>query len=159
MKKSEIAHIIDSITPRLFGLAYAMVGEELSAEQLVIDAYTVFVVGEKDYLASLSYDSTIKKERVGMKKYFSRSMYQEIYGLAVKRFSQNKHTNENLEYGQFFELEIKKRAVVYLKEVQGLSVKDLQEVFVLQRHEVIECIYHTQDQLLSDINEVTAHGY
>ena len=158
MKKNEISNILDSITPKLFGLAYAIVGEDLSAEQLIVDAYTVFVVREKNYLAGLSYDKTIKRERVGMKKYLSREMYQSIFSLAVKRFSsQNSETTDALEFEQFYELEIKKRAVIYLKEIEGLSVKDLQEVFLLQRHEVIECIYHTQDHLLSGINEVVSH--
>jgi hypothetical protein len=134
MTKSEITILIDSLLPRLYGYAYALVGSDLHAEQLIIDAYTVYIVNDKEFLSSANYDFQDKHERSEIKKYLLKEMMASVYELAMKRAPQVLgHAKEYLEHDKFFEIDIQKRAALYLKEVAGYPVEDLQEIFALQR--------------------------
>jgi hypothetical protein len=50
MNKVQLIPLIDSLLPKVYGFAFSLLGDELQAEQAVIDAYTVFLMKEKDFL-------------------------------------------------------------------------------------------------------------
>ena len=151
MTKSEIITLVDSLLPRLYGYAYALMGSELHAEQLIIDAYTVYIISDKDFLTSTKYDFENKFERTEIKKYLLKEMYFALYELAMKRAPQViGRSKEYLEYSKFYELDIQKRAIIYLKEVAGYPVEDLQEIFSLKRFQVLEVLHNARNILLSD---------
>ncbi len=154
MKKEELLSIIDSQIPKFYGFSYALLGDELEAEQVIIDAYTVFLMKEKDFLTEEEGDFEDKHYRQSIKKYLLREMTREIYELSIKRFSKfHKNQKNLLEYNCFFEMNMNKRALIYLKEVGLYTVKDLQEIFTLERHQVIELFYNAKFELLNESNK------
>ncbi len=157
MKKSEVTILIDSLLPRLYGYAYALVGSDLHAEQLIVDAYTVYIVNDKHFLSSAHYDFQDKHERAEIKKYLLKEMLSCIYELAVKRAPQILgHAKECLEHEKFYELDVQKRAVVYLKEAAGYPVEDLQEIFAMQRYQILELLHNSKSILLNEVNQYQA---
>ena len=138
MNKNQLEIFIDSLIPKFYSFAYALSADQVQAEQLVIDAYTVYTLREKDYLMQLEFDSDNKKSRVALKRLLTVEIYNEIYELARKKYRKIKPSTQNLyEYKNFHQLTIQKKAILYLKEKQNLSIEELQEIFALKRHQVI----------------------
>jgi len=154
MRKEQLETILDSITPKLYGFCTALTRSEQEAEQMFVDAYTVFILKEKHFVAEMQFDIESKKDRVSTKRYFLNEILKEIYELARVRNPKNRYDNSSfLEYESFYDLNIQKRAILYLKDVANMSIEDLQEVFVLQRHQVIELLHNSYYGLVKDIKD------
>jgi hypothetical protein len=151
MNKVQLTSLIDSLLPKVYGFSFALLGDELQAEQAVIDAYTVFLMKEKSFLVNEEIDSESNKHRQGFKKYLLREMTREVYELSLKRISQLGGKRKTLlEYESFYSLNLNKRALLYLKEIGLYTVSDLQEIFGLERYQVIETYYNARHELLID---------
>jgi len=154
MRKDQLENILDSITPKLYGFCQALTRNQDEAEQMFIDAYTVFILKEKHFVAEMQVNLESKKERVSTKRYFLNEILKEIYELGRMRTPRNRFDNSAfMEYENFYDLNIQKRAVLYLKDAAGMSVEDIQEVFVMQRHQVIEILHNAYYGLTSDIKD------
>ncbi|MBD65708.1 MAG: hypothetical protein CME62_10910 [Halobacteriovoraceae bacterium] len=157
MNKNQLEIFIDSLIPKFYSFAYALSADQVQAEQLVIDAYTVYTLREKDYLMQLEFDSDNKKSRVALKRLLTVEIYNEIYELARKKYRKIKPSTQNLyEYKNFHQLTIQKKAILYLKEKQNLSIEELQEIFALKRHQVIELYHNAKHSLVSDMTNSEA---
>ena len=78
---------------------------------------------------------------------------KEVYELARVRAPKNKMDNAKFrEYEIFYDLNIQKRAMLYLKDVIGMKVEDIQEVFVMQRHQVLELLHNSYYGLVKDVS-------
>ena len=153
MKKSELQPLIDVLIPKLFSFAYALVPDELQAEQIVIDAYSVFVISEKEHIESLKYNPKNKKDKAQILQYLFKSVLKEIYKLGTKRSSQLKNIiDEKLDLPQFYQVEISQRALMFLKYKFGFNLNDLQQILMIQRHQVLEKIYNGKNSL-SNLSE------
>lgn len=154
MRKEELENIVDSITPKLYGFCTALTRNVQEAEQIFIDAYTVFILKEKNFVAEMQFDPESKKDRVSTKRYLLNELIKEIYELARIRAPKNRYDNSSfLEYESFYDLNIQKRAILYLKDVANMQVEDLQEIFVIQRHQVIELLHNSYYGLVKDIQD------
>lgn len=151
MNKVELIPLIDNLVPKVYGFAFSLLGDELQAEQAVIDAYTVFLMKEKDFLIDEELDPESKQDRKSLKKFLLREMTREVYELSLKRVSQfGRNKKSPPEFNRFYSLSLNKRALIYLKEVGLYTVSDLQEIFALERHQVIEAYYNARYELLSE---------
>ena len=144
MNKSEITPLIDSLIPQLYNFAYSLIPDELQAEQLVVDAYSVFLVREQAFLLDCHYDKDPKK-RSKVKKKIQNLLITDLLELGSKRAPQLKELlRSERKHKAFYQLEINQRAVLSLKENLNLSLSELQEVFALQRHQVIELLHNAR---------------
>ncbi|MFT6631390.1 MAG: hypothetical protein ACJAS4_001339 [Bacteriovoracaceae bacterium] len=156
MNKVQLIPLIDSLLPKVYGFAFSLLGDELQAEQAVIDAYTVFLMKEKDFLVKEEMDSDNNRHRQGLKKYLLREITREVYELSLKRISQLGGKRKSLlEFESFYSLNLNKRALLYLKEIGLYTVSDLQEIFSLERHQVIETYYNARFEILNDNTNYT----
>ncbi len=167
MQKNELDFLLEKITPKLFNFTYGLTGEELSAEQLILDSYTVFLMENKDFLSSQDYDSSDRLDRNRVTKFLYREMVREVFDLGVKRAHQYNlggHELQNPEFKDYFQVSIKKRAVLFLKEVEGFTITELQEVFTLDRYQVVELYHNAKHEVLGtksekSLNTNTDHKY
>ena len=152
MRREEIISTIDSLIPKVYSFAFALMGDELQAEQAVIDAYTVYLMQDKDFLLDESYDANDTKERSLMRKYFLKELIREVYELSIKRIPQlsGKLRRNLLEYEAFYRIALNKRALMYLKEVEKFSIEELQEIFSMERHSVVELFHNAKHELMID---------
>ncbi len=150
MGREELSFIIDHIIPKVYDFAYVIAGDELAAEQLVVDAYTVFIIENKDFLSKEDLDLDNKSHRKSFQKYLYRELVREVYDLTLKRAHLLSANNQELgsEFENFYNLSMFKRGLLYLKEIVGFTVSDLQEVFVLDRYQVIEAFYNAKHEVL-----------
>lgn len=152
MKKLELELLFESILSKLYGFSFILSNDNEVAEQLIVDAYTVFIMREKDFLSDMDIDTELGQDRVATKRYLYCELIREIFELALKRKNQFKLSSEdNLEFDNYFDLPIQKRAILYLKEIAKLDIVDLQEIFSLQRHQVLESLHNSHFCLTQDL--------
>ncbi|MCO4754322.1 MAG: hypothetical protein KC478_07555 [Bacteriovoracaceae bacterium] len=155
MKKSEIAPLIDSLIPGLYSFGYGLIPDELQAEQLVVDAYSVFILREKEFI--LNYEHNGPKQRSRVRKYIQNQILADMLDLGSKRASQLQGLFRTaMQQNHFYSLEFNQRAALCMKENLTLSTSDMQEVFALKKHQVCELIHHARNRLVhrSHSNEV-----
>jgi hypothetical protein len=149
MKKSELEPLISSLLPKFFSFAFSLIPDELQAEQMVIDAYSVFLIREKDFIEELEYDPKSKREKSRFKKYLLKNLVADVYKLGIKRSSQLRHLNrENIDYQAYYQIEISQRAVIFMKDVLGFSIEDIQEILNMKKYQVIERLYNARNNLM-----------
>lgn len=150
MKKAELQTLVNSLIPKFYSFAYALVPDELQAEQMVIDAYAVFLVREKKFIGEFKYKGE-KKEKSAMKRYIMSHMLSELYQMGLKRASQLKFIREK-DHGQFnsfYRLNTAQKAILFLKESFNMSVEGIQEVLGLKKHQVVESLYNSRELIVS----------
>lgn len=154
MKKGQLQNLINSLIPKFYSFAFALVPDELQAEQMVIDAYAVFLVREKKFIADFKYSGD-SKEKAIFKRYIMSHMVSELYKIGLKRSSQLRVLKKS-EYGQydsFYQLKTNQRAVLFLKESFKYSIEGIQEILGLEKYQVIETLYNGRQSIL-EIHEL-----
>ena len=139
MKKSDFTLLTNSQLSKLYSFAYAIIPDELQAEQIIIDAYSVFLVREKKFIEGLEYDLKSKLAKTKIKKFIYTNMIGDIFKLGVKRATQLKEsTGSPDEFEKFYQLDPTSRAVVYLKEVAKLKYKEIENIVGVEKFLLIE---------------------
>lgn len=154
MKKAQLQTLVNSLIPKFYSFAFALVPDELQAEQMVIDAYAVFVVREKNFIAKFKY-SDDKKEKSIFKKYIMSHMINEIFKMGVKRSSQLRilGNRNHGQYESFYNLKTNQRAILFLKESFKYNVETIQDILGLEKYQVIETLYNGRQSILA-VNEL-----
>lgn len=159
MNKAELASILENVLPKLFSFAYSLIPDELQAEQMVIDAYSVFIIREKEYIEEYKLDMVQKKERARFRRFLMKSLLQDIYKLGVKRASQLGDYTPERNYQSYYQLGIPERAILYMKDILGLELEEIQEVMHMLKHQLIEKIYNARnDILIAELNGAEFNG-
>ena len=103
MKHSDINSIVSKCISQLFPFAYSLIPDELQAEQLILDAYAVFILKENTFLKEALIDLDDDKEANEITQFFLMSIMGEIYQLAKKRISQLGDSLEhNAKYNTYY---------------------------------------------------------
>ncbi len=146
MNKNKLFTLIEPYLDQLYSFSFAMVGSEEASLHIINDAYTVFIMKERQSLAELEDDSPQSL------KYWNDtlviSLYEEIYQLARKREIENE--NQYLgteEFSQYFSLSLFHRALLFLKHIDEMPIEKLEQVFDFERHELVEALYNANYKL------------
>lgn len=160
MRIEQFEILMETQLPKLFGLCSALTPNLKFAEQLFMDAYTVFVVEEKEFLATENFETTNQSERLSVKRYLFNSMSRQIIELASKKskYFEAVPNSKILEYKNFFELKNNHKAILFLKEKLKVDLKDLQEIFELQSYQVKE-VFHNALHKLNENSVIQEETY
>lgn len=157
MNKSELAPLIDSLIPGLYGFGYCLVPDELQAEQLVVDAYSVFLIRDGQNLRDLDLAGG-SKERARAKRYIQNQMLADMFDLGKKRAPQLRALFRNLTENQdFYGLELAQRACLYAKEHLGCAHEDLEEIFAMKKHQIVELLHNARVLMRSETIDDREH--
>lgn len=169
MKQYQLNNLMDELIQPLFGFSYILTGDRILARELLMDAYTVYLVREKRFLQKKDIDPLDKIQRRAIKKFLYHELLGETLELAMKRAPES--TDEGSyqvdsfsrspiseEYKCFFSMGVFPRAIFYLKEVKGFSIEDLQEIFGLERHRTLEFYYNARQMMVGDIESLYREG-
>src|SRR5690606_23396090 len=147
---------VQPLTPKLYKFAYAMIPDDLQAEQLVIDGLNAFLLNEQKEIVGREVDLEGNKDfQILGRKYF-KGILAHISSICVRRSAQLSHqTKAGLpeNYKAFFALEPKIRAATYLRYISQLSVDEIEDVLQIPRFEVIEKLHNGRFLLLNDLNK------
>ena len=139
MEAQQLEHLIDYTFDRLYGLCFSVSFSSDQSSQLLCDAYTVFVMSEKEFLTSYNLDESSRSDRKLMRKFIFTSMAKIILDLAEKKTRSSVFNRDlELEYKDFFRLNLRQRSLLFLKEKYHLSLDELQDILDLERFQVLE---------------------
>lgn len=154
MKDVELMSNIQKIIPKLYGYAYALVPDELMAEQILVDATSVSLMKEKNLLISFSQEIATKKEALLFKKKLQLNLIKEVWFLAKKRSSELPPRFKYPEnFNSFYELDLLQRSALYLKEKEELKWEDILFVHELKKYQVVEKVYQAREKILTKMSE------
>tara|TARA_Y100000780_G_scaffold232595_1_gene268752 strand:+ start:54466 stop:54972 length:507 start_codon:yes stop_codon:yes gene_type:complete len=141
MNDGQFMTLIDSLIPGLYSFGYALIPDELEAEQLFVDAYSVFVIRESEYIQEVELGDA--KERAKVRRFVQAQICSDMVELAAKRTSHLiglfRKKGDELA---FYKLNLLQRAALYMKENMGMSSQALQEILALKKHQVTEVLYN-----------------
>lgn len=159
MNRSELAPLIDTLIPGFYSFAYALIPDELQAEQLVIDAYSVFLIREEGSLRELSDLRELRsgskgkakdssRDRNKLRHFLQKHIITDIFELGQTRAPQLKSLlRESAERSAFYQLETSQRAALHLKEHMNFSYQDMEEVFAMKKYQIIELLHNSREAL------------
>jgi hypothetical protein len=147
MDRQEVFKYIRFISKKVYKFSYAMMADELQAEQLFVDGINAFVLKNKEQLNQIDSEQLPASK---MRKWFYLEIMQECYDLATKRWQQLQIAGS--APNGFSKLTPLQKAVLFLKEVEGQSFEAIAKICSIDTQTVIESIYSARDILIRDFN-------
>lgn len=153
MNKVDFEPFLTTQLSKLFSFAFSLIPEELQAEQLVIDAYSVFAVREKDTIEDFDLDLEDVKDRAIIKRFITLHMLAEIYELGVKKSAHFKNSLvPPVGKEAFYSLDVSQRAVLFLSDSLDFSVDEIAETLNWKKFQVLERLYNSRNLVLKKTN-------
>ncbi|MCT4641366.1 MAG: hypothetical protein N4A33_03645 [Bacteriovoracaceae bacterium] len=149
MNNETLEQLISPLVNKIYSFCYAIVPDDLLAQQLFVDGYTKFVLKDKKEI--LITDITDKEDRVSFKDYAFKRILSEIILLSkarTKTFMYKKRTNMD-EFNVFYSLTMDSRIVIHLDTVLDFTKENIMEVFGLPKNEVVNLIFFAKNELLN----------
>lgn len=144
MKRKDIFSLISPLLDQLYQFSFALLPDELEAEQLVIDGVNGFVIKEKKLLESLEVE--ISGE---LRRFFFQKMVGHIYSLATKRMVHFKLDHQD----HFYHLPLRDRAIMVLRYQMNYAPENIEDFLGIARWEVIEGIHNSRFMLMNQFQE------
>lgn len=149
MKSDQLKSVVDNLLSKLYSFAHSIIPDELQAEQLIIDSYSIFLMKHKKPLEQLELGKRKKdtRLRIHVRNYVYRSMLEVIFELGLKRSSQLNIESTTDQYKSFYSLTPTQRAILHLQEVLEFSPEETCRIVGVTKHEAIEQFYNAQNIL------------
>ena len=130
----------------------ALLPDELQAQQLVVDTMTLCLLKDKATWLEREWPETDRKLQVLERKLFMKTYVRRMVELAAKRVTQlgvsMPDTEVVAQYPQFYRLDVKARAVAWLRFQQGWSLDEVGRTLGMPRHELVEKIHNARYLML-----------
>ncbi|MDD0853814.1 hypothetical protein HBN50_11950 [Halobacteriovorax sp. GB3] len=148
MKVNDIKKRITSFSTELYPFAYALIPDDLQAQQLIVDGIA-FLFADRDSKARLINLVEVEDFEMSQKEIYEikKVVMKVIYGLATKRFIQLQPTLNFGEHGAFYALEAKQRAVLFLMQKFGLDSQEVASIINLTKLEVTTLYFDSKNKL------------
>jgi hypothetical protein len=156
MKRTDFFQLVQPLTEQLYSAAYALLPDDLQAEQLVMDAVNAFLFKEKKTILKRQLDLRSKREVQLARRQTLRRILRYMAEIGFRRAAQlgeNPRGAELAEFKNFYSLDPKVRFTIKLRFETQLSVEEIEEVLSMARFEVIEKIHNGRYMLLSNIEQ------
>lgn len=155
MKRIDFFQLVQPLTEKFYSMAYALVPDDLQAEQLVIDSMNAFLLKEKKGVLSKTTDLTNKKNSQLLRRAYYKSILRYMCDIGVRRSSQLGESSLAVDpegFRAFFGLDPKVRFVMKLRFEGQFTVEEIEEITMLPKYEVIEKLHNGRFLLLNDLN-------
>jgi hypothetical protein len=155
MKRTDFFQLIQPLTDKLYRFAFAMMPDDLQAEQLVIDSFNAYLIKEKKSILRQEVDLTQKKTLPVIRRKHFKGILQHMITIGLRRSIQ---LNEQLkisrpdDFKAFYELDPKVRSVLALRFEAQFTVEEIEDMTAMPKYEVIEKIHNGRFLLLNHLN-------
>lgn len=156
MKRTEFYQLLEPLTEKLYRYAYALIPDDLQAEQLVIDAVNAYLIRERKVILNKSFDPAQKLETQVQRKNLFKGVLKNLTDIGLRRavqLSEQLRLMVPQEFQAFYQLDPKIRLAIKLRYEGQFSVDDIQDLISMPRYEVIEKIHNGRFLLLNDLNQ------
>jgi hypothetical protein len=156
MKKRDFCQLIKPLTEKLYRVAYALVSDDLQAEQLVIDAFNAYLIKhKKQILAAENLENLSKKNLLLKRRQHFKGILFYLHQIGVRRalhLYDRPGLNQAQNFRGFFDLDPKVRVALSLRYDFQFNVDEIVDITEMPRYEVIEKLHNGRFQLLSNVN-------
>ena len=156
MKRKEFYQLTLPLLDKLYHFAFALIPDDLQAEQLVIDSLNAYLIKEKKNILRRELDLTSKKETLILRRSVYKGILKYMCDIGVRRSVQlleQMKVSRPGDYEAFYNLEPRVRFVISLRYEAQFSVEEIEEIVQMPRYEVIEKIHNGRFLLLNDLNK------
>lgn len=156
MKRIDFFQLVQPLTEKLYSMAYALVPDDLQAEQLVIDSMNAFLLKEKKGVLNKMVDLTNKKNSQILRRTYYKMILRYMCEIGVRRSGQLGESAiavDPEEFKAFFALDPKIRFVMKLRFEGQFTAEEIEEIAQLPKYEVIEKLHNGRFLLLNDLNQ------
>jgi DNA-directed RNA polymerase specialized sigma24 family protein len=155
MKRTDFFQLVQPLTEKLYSMAYALVPDDLQAEQLVIDSMNAFLLKEKKSVLLRTVDVESKKNVQLLRRTYFKTLLRYMCEIGVRRSNQLGDSSIAVDpegFQAFFSLDPKIRFVLKLRFETQFTVEEIEEIAQLPKYEVIEKLHNGRFLLLNDLN-------
>lgn len=156
MKRNEFYQLVSPLTDRLYRAAYALLPDDLQAEQLVIDGLNAYLLKEGKSIRKREVDLTSKKDVQIVGRIFFKGILRHVSDIGIRRaiqLSEQMRLTRPSEYSTFYNLEPKVRLVMSLRYEAQFTVEEIEDVMQMPRFEVIEKIHNGRFLMMNNLND------
>ncbi|WP_408097406.1 hypothetical protein ACJVC5_00430 [Peredibacter sp. HCB2-198] len=156
MKRKDFYQLIQPLTDKLYRVAFALIPDDLQAEQLVIDGMNAFLLKERNSIMFRDVNLENKKETLILRRHYYKGILRFLVDIGTRRAIQ---LNEQMritrppEYNSFYSLDPKVRVVMSLRYDSQFTVEEIEDILFIPRFEIIEKIHNGRFLLLNDLNK------
>lgn len=139
----------------MYSMAYALVPDDLQAEQLVIDSVNAFLIKEKRSLLAKEVDLGNKKSVQLLRRTYFKALLRTMGEIGVRRSAQLGEASlaaQPEDFKTFFDLDARIRFVMKLRFEGQFTTEEIEEIAGLPKFEVIEKLHNGRFLLLNDLN-------
>jgi len=147
---NEFQQYFHKIFPDLKSFSYALIPDDLQAQQLVIDSISVLLLQEKELIEKL-----VNEEKDAMDFHMFRIkifLYKNIFKLAVKRIPQLESSiGAGEDHAAFYVIGVSKRATLFLQHKTTFDYADIQDILEKTKTEVISLLQRGRSQFIENL--------
>ena len=147
VKIREFEHFLIHIHRDLFNFAFALIPDDLQAEQIVLDSIHVLVLNNNEVVKNMLIVEEDIRTLETLKE-IKRELMKSIYNLSKKRFQQIKSAiNFDGKYSPFYLLDSEEKAILYLKQIANLSLEELEVIIDKDKYHLISRLNSARNNL------------
>jgi DNA-directed RNA polymerase specialized sigma24 family protein len=154
MKRKDLFQLVAPLSDKLYRFAYALIPDDLQAEQLVIDSLNAYLIKEQKQLLKREFDPKNKKDAQVLRRGHFKCLLKYLSDIGLRRAGQLTEHLKDMRpagYAEFYGLEPKVRIVMSLRYDARFSVEEIGEILAIPRYEVIEKIHNGRFLLLGTL--------
>lgn len=157
MTLEQLKTYLETYLPELYRFAFALIPDDLQAQQLVFDSISVLSLDRKDLVLGTMEISDDKKSSQLFE--VKKGLLKIIKSLAYKRSEQlGALPNKDNVGPSFYELALECRGILCLKHELSLDFEDIESVMELPRHEVVSKLYMGRGALSRETQNIGIYG-
>ena len=146
MDKALIADSFSRLNLQIFPFAYSLIYDELQAQQLIIDAISLYVARDTDALEDYCAIEDFNSKEL---RWFeiSKEIYRIVFQIARKRFDQVRSSLDyDDQHASFYSLSVVQRGVLFLKYQTEFEEADMLDILG------VDYLEYRQLQATADMN-------
>lgn len=148
--------LLKPATDKLYRMAFALIPDDLQAEQLVIDSLNAYLIKDKkQILATAELENLAKKDIQLKRRNAFKGILKYMAEIGSRRATQLKDQlirTRPVEFDEFYKLEPRVRLVIMLRYDLQFSVDEIEDMIGMPRYEVIEKVHNGRFLLLNNMN-------
>lgn len=155
MTRKEFYLYLQPLTEKLYSFAYALIPDDLQAEQLVIDSVNAYLIKERKSILARTAELKSNKAMQLARRTILKSILRYMSDIGCRRAHQlqNMKMVSNTEFSAFYNLDPEARMVLKLRYESQFTVDEVEEIMQLARYQVIEKIHNGRFLMATDLNK------
>ena len=157
MEKTDLINYLQKINTELYQFSYALVPDDLQAQQIIVDSIELLINDAKDNDSNIFFkllESSKNEEKARLLFSLRIHLYKYIFKIGRRRFGQLKNSlRPSQDFGSFYSVGPTEKAALFLKHKTKFQLIDMENILELSRHEIISYLHNGRESLLQSLGK------